>query len=137
MDRTERGGMDHRFGVRVYYEDTDCMGVVYHANYLRFLERARTEYMASVGTSVAQWAEQDIMFPVYGMQITFKAPARLYDHLTVISTVSRASPFRLNFRQRIERDSDQRQIVEASVDIVCTDLKGNLRDLPASGLEPA
>lgn len=122
--------MEQRFPVRVYYEDTDCMGVVYHANYLRFLERARTEFMAATGPSVAQWAEQNIMFPVYGMQITFKSPARLYDHLTVVSTVSRASPFRLNFRQRIERDTDSRLIVEASVDIVCTDLKGSLRDLP-------
>lgn len=122
--------MEQRFSVRVYYEDTDCMGVVYHANYLRFLERARTEFMAATGPSVAQWAEQNIMFPVYGMQITFKSPARLYDQLTVVSGVSRASPFRLNFRQRIERESDSRLIVEASVDIVCTDLKGTLRDLP-------
>ncbi len=110
------------------------MGVVYHANYLKFLERARTEYVGEDGPTVAQWAEQNVMFPIYNMNITFRAPARLTEQLTVITTARLVSPFRLKFDQRIERDSDSKLIVEATVDVVCTDLKGSLRDFPDLGV---
>ncbi len=122
--------MEQRLPVRVYYEDTDCMGVVSHANYLKFLERARTEYLAAIGPTVMQWAERGIMFPVYNINITFRAAARLGDRLVVISDASRTSSFRMTFKQRIERESDGRVLVEAAVDIVCTDLQANLRDFP-------
>jgi tol-pal system-associated acyl-CoA thioesterase len=122
--------MEHRLAVRIYYEDTDCMGLVYHANYLKFLERARTEYIAELGDSVMQWAERGVMFPVYNVNITFRNAARLGDRLVVISEAAQTSHFRTNFKQRIERPADQRVIVEASVDIVCTDLQGNLKEFP-------
>jgi tol-pal system-associated acyl-CoA thioesterase len=122
--------MEQRFSVRVYYEDTDCMGVVYHANYLRFLERARTEYLAEIGPSIVEWAERNVMFPIYSINITFRSPARLGDRLVVISDAKQASPYRLTFQQRIEREQDGKVVVEASVDVVCTDLKANLRDFP-------
>jgi acyl-CoA thioester hydrolase len=122
--------MEQRFSVRVYYEDTDCMGLVYHANYLKYLERARTEFLDAIGPSVVDWAERNVMFPIYGINITFKFPARLGDRLVVISDTTQTSPYRLTFKQRIEREGDDKLIVEASVDVVCTDLKGNLRDFP-------
>lgn len=128
--------MEQRFSVRVYYEDTDCMGVVYHANYLRFFERARTEFLAATGPSVSQWAERNVMFLVYGMNLVFRAPARLGDKLVVISRARQTSAYRLKFDQRVEREGEEgKTLVEASVDIVCTDLKGNLRDIPALGIE--
>jgi acyl-CoA thioester hydrolase len=111
------------------------MGVVYHANYLKFLERARTEYVAEAGLTVMDWAERNIMFPIYSMNIVFRGPARLGDRLTVLSNAVQVSPFRLKFEQRIERDSDAKLLIEASADVVCTDLSGNLRDLPELGLE--
>jgi acyl-CoA thioester hydrolase len=122
--------MEQRLAVRVYYEDTDCMGVVYHANYLKFLERARTEYIAAIGPSVMQWADRGVMFPVYNINITFRAAARLGDRLVVISDGARTSSFRWTFKQRIEREGDGRVMIEATVDIVCTDLQANLRDFP-------
>ncbi len=122
--------MEFRLGVRVYYEDTDCMGLVYHANYLRFLERARTELMDASGTSIVAWSERGLMFPVYSVNVTFRSPARLGDRLVVRSTVKQSSSFRLSFAQKIERESDQKVLVEAAVDIVCTDLTGALRELP-------
>ena len=125
--------MEQRFPVRIYYEDTDCMGLVYHANYLKFLERARTEYIAAAGTSVMHWADRGVMFPVYNINITFRAAARLGDRLVVVSDAARTSQFRWNFKQRVEREGDGRGIVEASVDIVCTDLQGNLREFPDIG----
>jgi tol-pal system-associated acyl-CoA thioesterase len=125
--------MAQRFPVTVYYEDTDCMGLVYHANYLKFLERARTEYMQELGSSVMAWAEKGIMFPIYSVQVTFRAPARLGDKLSVLSEAKRLTQFRMQFTQKVERPSDGRMLVEAVVDVVCTDLQGNLRDMPDLG----
>ena len=125
--------MEQRFSVRVYYEDTDCMGLVYHANYLKYLERARTEFIAAIGPSVVEWAERNVMFPIYCLNITFKSPARLGDRLVVISDTKQSSPYRLTFTQRIERESDGQVVVEAKADVVCTDLKGALRDFPKLG----
>ena len=117
--------------VRIYYEDTDCMGVVYHANYLRFFERARTEAMARTGTSITEWADRGLMFPVYNVNVTFKNAARLGDDLRVVSRARVLSQFRLGFDQRIELERDGRVLVEAKVELVCTDLKANLQALPA------
>ena len=122
--------MEQRFAVRVYYEDTDSMGVVYHANYLRFLERARSEMIGSLGPSVQEWTTRGLMFPIYSIAMTFKAPARLCDDLIVLTRAKQTSPFRITFEQRIERPADGRLIVEAKVDAVCTDLQGGLREFP-------
>jgi tol-pal system-associated acyl-CoA thioesterase len=116
--------------VRVYYEDTDCMGVVYHANYLRFFERARSEAMAETGTSITAWADRGLMFPVYSVNVTFKNAARLGDALRVVSKARQLSQYRLAFDQRIESEKDGRVLVEAKVELVCTDLKGNLQTMP-------
>ena len=119
-----------RLPVRVYYEDTDCMGVVYHASYLRFMERARTEILGATGTTVMKWAERGVMFPVYSIQMTFRGAARLGDDLVVISSVQQSSEFRITFQQRVEIAADSKLLVQATIDVVCTDLQGNLRNLP-------
>ena len=76
--------MIFRWPVRVYYEDTDAAGVVYYANYLRFLERARTEWLASLGfTLTALEAEHGVVFVVHRLDIEYRQPARLYDALEV------------------------------------------------------
>lgn len=122
--------MEQTFKVRVYYEDTDSMGVVYHANYLRFLERARTELLGSFGPSIQEWTHRGLIFPIYSIQITFRAPARLCDDLLVVTRAKQTSPYRMSFDQRIERPSDGKLLVEAKVDAVCTDLQGSLREFP-------
>ena len=128
------GGMQHQFDVRVYYEDTDCMGVVYHANYLRYLERARTELVDATGTTVRQWADRGYIFPIYSVQIFFKAPATLGDSLRVITKAHRFSAFRAVFEQVVERPADGKVIVEAKVEVVCTTLDGRLREYPMMGV---
>lgn len=120
----------HFFGVRVYYEDTDCMGVVYHASYVRFLERARTEMVAASGVPVSVWAERGLMFPVYTLNMTFRAPARLGEDLTVRTEISRNHPVRLAFHQHIVNAKTGVEIVDAVVEVVCTTLDGRLRRLP-------
>jgi acyl-CoA thioester hydrolase len=81
-------GTTHLLPVRVYYEDTDAGGIVYHANYLRFAERARTDMLRIAGIDLAQLhKEQDLMFVVYRGEIDFKRPARFNDQLLVASDI--------------------------------------------------
>ena len=125
---------EHRFRLRVYYEDTDCMGIVYHANYLRFLERARSEALAESGASVVEWSERGVMFPVYSVQATFRAPARLGDDLVVLSRLRLTSPFRVSFDQRVENEKSGKLLLKAVVEIVCCDLEGKLQRVPDLGM---
>ncbi len=120
--------MDHRVNYKVYYEDTDSLGVVYYANYLKYLERGRTEFVDQLGRPIRAWNADGYYFVVYNLTIRFRKPAELGDTITVITTFSLPSAFRGLFRQRIERDSDV--IVEADVEVVCLDQRRELREYP-------
>lgn len=124
--------MKQIYETSVFYEDTDCMGVVYHASYVRFLERGRTELLDSLGPSAAQWLEQNIMFPVFKVDATFRAPARLRDRVEVFTEVRAESAYRLTFKQRILKQPGDLVLVVGAAEVVCTDRSGNLRELPAS-----
>lgn len=124
------GPMEHRLDVRVYYEDTDCIGVVYHASYLRFLERGRTEFLGRSGSSIAEWNRQGLVFAVYSISATFRAPGRLLDDLVVITRMAPASDYRARFEQRIVRKADDRLLLTAEVDVVCMDAEGKLKEFP-------
>lgn len=92
----------HGWDVRVYYEDTDAGGVVFYANYLKFMERARTEWLRSLGVSQQELFEQKgLVFVVSSLSMEYKAPARLDDLLTVQSLISDIRRASLNFSQRI------------------------------------
>lgn len=123
--------MEHRVTYKVYYEDTDSIGIVYHANYLKFMERGRTEYLAHCGRTVADWNQDGYYFVVYSMNIKFRKAATLGDLLEVISTFTVTSPYRGLFRQRIERDSTV--IVEADVELVCLDANKSIQAMPELG----
>ncbi len=111
------------FPVRVYYEDTDAGGVVYHANYLRFMERARTEWLRWLGFSQRELRERlGVGFVVRAARIDYRAPARFDDELSVISQVERAGRTSLGFAQRILRPDDETLICEAEIGIVCVDV---------------
>lgn len=120
--------MPSRIKVKVYYEDTDCMGMVYHANYLRFLERGRTELIDGLEKPIAQWNREGYNFAVYQMNIKFRAPARLGDECDVITTVTGGSEYRKKLRQVLELRGEV--ITEAEVDLVCLDADLNLREFP-------
>lgn len=106
--------------VRVYYEDTDGGGVVYHANYLKFMERARTEWLRSLGFEQTELRTRDgILFVVHDMQIQFRKPARFNDELVVKSRLLKVGRSLLQFEQVIlHRDVC---MTEAIVDVVCID----------------
>lgn len=113
--------------VRVYWEDTDGGGVVYYANYLKFLERARTEWLRSCGFSQQALAQDPgIIFPVVDMTIRYRRPARLDDELLVSCTAQRHGATAIRFVQCISRHTrgaafDAETLAEAQVRVVCVD----------------
>jgi len=107
--------------VRVYYEDTDAGGVVYYANYLKFMERARTEWLRRLGFGQdVLMRESGIVFAVRQVSIDYLLPARLDDALTVEAAIDVVSKVSLTFRQRILR-APEAVLSEAAVKVVCLD----------------
>ena len=109
-----------RFGVRVYYEDTDAAGVVYYANYLKFMERARTEWLAAQGFPLAAFEhEHGVVFVVHRCEIDFHRPARLNDDLTVTVEALHRGASRLLARQEVRRGDEV--LTTAHVTLACVD----------------
>jgi acyl-CoA thioester hydrolase len=110
----------HQWPVRVYYEDTDAGGVVYHSNYLKYMERARTEWLRSAGFSQPVLANDlAAVFVVANMSIDFKAPARFDDQLNIQSRILESTGTRFQFEQNII--GDDVLICSAIVNVVCVD----------------
>lgn len=116
--------------LRVYYEDTDAAGVVYHSNYLNYCERARTEYLRDHGCSVAELAAAGAVFPVVRMEIDFKAPAR-HDDLLQVSTIPvRVGGSSFELRQQVLRASDSKLLVDVLVTLACVSPELKARRIP-------
>lgn len=108
------------FPVRVYYEDTDAGGVVYHSRYLNFMERARTEWLRTAGFDQSALKQQEhVLFVVHSMQLQFKKPARLDDQLRVVSQLLEMGRGSFSCQQQIMRD--ETILVEAQVKVACVD----------------
>jgi acyl-CoA thioester hydrolase len=121
-------GREHVLPVRIYYEDTDFTGVVYHANYLRYFERGRSDFLRLVGVSHQALAAQDAAFTVTRIEIDYRRAARVDDALLVRTTYDAVKGPRLYIRQRMLRDEDL--IAEASVEAACIDMSGRARRPP-------
>ncbi|MBX5459755.1 MAG: tol-pal system-associated acyl-CoA thioesterase [Steroidobacteraceae bacterium] len=107
---------------RVYWEDTDGGGVVYYANYLRFLERARTEWLRALGFSQTELAkEPGILFVVASLSIDYRRPARLDDALIITCDAEQEGAASIRFTQTIRRGDDV--LVEANVLVACLDAR--------------
>ncbi len=118
-------GREHVLPVRIYYEDTDFTGIVYHANYLRYLERGRSDFFRAVGISHSELAQQDTGFAVIRMELDFKRAARIDDALVVRTLYERVEGVRLHVSQRITRGDET--ILEAKAVAVCISLSGRPR----------
>lgn len=106
----------HRFDIRVYYEDTDLAGVVYYANYLRFIERARTELLRELGVDqVALRQAEGVVFMVRRCEIRYRAPARFDDLVTVETRIRKLGRVSLDLDQMVLRNSEP--LAEAVVNI--------------------
>lgn len=119
----------HVHEVCVYYEDTDFSGVVYHANYLRYMERAR-EHLLGREELVRLFRDEGVGFVVYKAELTYKEGAVFGDTLEVRTTVRAESAYRAVFTQRVHRQSDGKLLVDGEVQLACVDRHNKLVPLP-------
>jgi len=104
---------------RVYYEDTDAGGIVYYVNYLKFMERARTERLRDLGFAQSQLVADDLLFVVHSAEARYHAPARLDDELLVSAEVMELKRASLRFRQQVRRAADGVLLCEGQVLVAC------------------
>jgi acyl-CoA thioester hydrolase len=115
--------------VRIYYEDTDCGGVVYYANYLKYFERARTQYLEDRGLSVAGLLKEGTQFLVVHAELDYRSPARYGETLTVATKLSAIGNASLTFSHVIRERASHRVVVEGSAKLVTVDLDGKVKRL--------
>lgn len=115
---------------KVYYADTDAGGVVYYANYLRWLEMARSELLEALGMSVVEYAKQGFVFAVARVEIDYRVPAVLGDAVEIETTVERVRRVRFTLDQRVVRSPDGQELVKAKVTVACVNPQGKLIALP-------
>ncbi len=119
----------HRFALRVYWEDTDAAGIVYYANYLKFIERARTEALLAMGIRQTELrARLGVVFAVREVGVRYLAPARLEDQLVVTTAVGRVAGARLELRQDVLRDGAP--LAECLVTLACLGPDGRPARVP-------
>lgn len=119
----------HSFSLRVYYEDTDMAGIVYYANYLRFIERARSDWVRAAGIDQLAMKAEGVVFAVRRIEADFLVPAQFDDILEVRTWLTRMTPARMEMAQEIWRGT--RQLFEAQVTIACIGQGGRPARLPA------
>jgi len=120
----------HAFAIRIYYEDTDHSGAVYHANYLKFMERGRTEMLRELGLELdVLQRDYGVTFAVAEANIRFARPARFNDKLVVGSHIEQAQGARMHILQRVSRDGEL--MAEANIHLACLGTKGGPVRIPA------
>ncbi len=121
--------MSHLFALRVYYEDTDMAGIVYYANYLRFIERARSDWVRDMGIDQLAMKAQGVVFAVRRIEADYLAPAVFEDMLEVRTTLDAITPARMVMGQEVWRN--ETCLFRAVVTIVCIGKGGRPARLPA------
>lgn len=123
--------MAHRFPIRVYYEDTDMAGIVYYANYLKYIERARSDWVRQMGIDQNAMLEQDgVAFAVRRVEADYLAPAKFDDELEIRTQVQSVTGARLVMEQHVLRADET--LFSAQVTIVCLNETGHPARLPAN-----
>lgn len=116
--------------IRIYYEDTDAGGVVYHANYLHYFERARTEYLRERGVSVGELAARGFVFPVIRLEVDYRAPAVHDDLLRIETEVLDVGKTSFTVGQQAVRAVDGRLLATGRITLVCVTPQMKARRLP-------
>ena len=119
----------HTIRIKIYYEDTDAGGVVYYANYLRFMERGRTELLSDKGIDVAEYHDKGYFFPVVHVDINYRRPAKLGEIIEVVTQVVEITNTTITFKQEIFRDDAV--LVEATVKLACINRDGKPQRIPS------
>ena len=121
--------------IRIYYEDTDCGGVVYYANYLKYFERARTLYLEQRGLSVPALLQQDTEFRVTHAEVVYRSPAVYGECLLIDTSLKADRRISLTFSHAIRERASQRLIVEGSATLVTVGKEGKIKRLSPLLLE--
>lgn len=122
--------MTHELACRVYYEDTDLAGVVYYANYLKFIERGRSEFVRALGIDQRRLqADQGLVFAVRRLEADYLLPARLLDDLCVETTIKAVTAARITLLQQVRRGTDL--LFDSTVVLVCLHETGRPARIPA------
>lgn len=108
---------------KVYLEDTDAGGVVYHSNYLKYMERARTEFIRQYGLGRSYMLKNDLVFLVRKLTINYFAPAYLDDNLSVSAAITKAHKYAVTFKQQVIRIQDDKLLSSSIVQVVCVHAK--------------
>jgi tol-pal system-associated acyl-CoA thioesterase len=119
---TEALASEQHLRIRVYLEDTDAGGVVFYANYLRFMERVRTELLRAAGLQQSDTFQRDVSFVVHSLEATYLSPAVLDDELEVSCRVAEARPASIAFEQEVTRLSDGEVCCRGRVRVACISL---------------
>lgn len=123
--------MIHEFKHTVYYSDTDAYGVVWHGNYLRWMEMARVEFCRDLNIDLLELKKQDIVIPVTDIKIRYKSSAKLDDKILIKTSVIKVTPLSATFEQIIENANTKTIYTKAQVEVVAVNNKGLLyRRLP-------
>jgi 4-hydroxybenzoyl-CoA thioesterase len=117
--RVENTVQPFSLNCRVYFEDTDAGGIVYYVNYLKFMERARTERLRSLGYAQSQLADEGLLFVVHSVEARYRAPAKLDDELRVTAEVVELNRASLRFRQQVRRVADDLLLCEGQFLVAC------------------
>jgi acyl-CoA thioester hydrolase len=137
LDTPYRGGFieaEHHFALTVYFEDTDAYGIVYYANYLKFMERARSDFIRAVGVDqAAELKATGSAYAVVEVQIKYRRPARLGDDLQVVSTVEQVRASSVDIHQRVMRGKEL--LTDARVTAAFLDGQGRPRRQPSDWVE--
>lgn len=121
--------MIHTYQLRVHYEDTDMGGIVYHANYLRFIERARSEWVRNLGNDQNAMRDAGLVWVVRRIEADYLAPSRFEDVLEIETEILELSKARLTMGQRVMRG--EVEVFRAKVTVVCMTVEGKPQRLPA------
>lgn len=114
---------------RIYYYDTDCSGAVYHANYLKFLEEARSEFLEASGLTVKGLLDKGIGFAIRRQEVEYKLPAMYGDTLDIETSVKEYTPYRMVFSYKIS-NQNAKLVARAETDLVCVGRDLRLLELP-------
>jgi acyl-CoA thioester hydrolase len=129
---------NHQWPIRIYYEDTDMQGIVYYANYLKYLERARTEFLRSNGFEQdVLISEQNVAFAVRAVQMDYLKPAKFNDNLLVLTQIATLKRASLVFQQVIVRADNNREIInKAVIKVACLDAQSmKVKAIPQQMIE--
>jgi 4-hydroxybenzoyl-CoA thioesterase len=110
---------EFKIKTRVYYEDTDAGGVVYYVNYLKFMERARTELLRAKGFDQVNLARENILFVVHSAQVKYLSPARLDDELWITAQITKIGKATLLFNQQVMLGTTDQVLCEGQIKIAC------------------